>query len=353
MGDFETTVYKGQVHTEVWASAVVEFHTEDVEIHHSISETFEYLKNINDNVCIYYHNLKFDGAFWLSYLLTELKYTQAYDLINDGKGEDPFCVKWLHDKDMPNNSFKYSISNMGQWYNIIIKTNNKFIEIRDSLKLLPFSVKRIGNEIFRNCISLEEVKLSQSINEISKKAFEGCKSLKHIEIPEGVTKICANAFSMCTSLETITLPQSLIAKQAFYGCSSLKSVILPKSLIHIGADVFMGCKELKNISIPIGVEIIKSSTFWGCKSLSSIALHDKIKTIGKRAFYNCLSLESIVIPKSVLHISDEAFFCCKNLSNVDFISKDLCIGSRVFYSTNWYTDVKNQLFCRELLAKQN
>ena len=145
MGDFETTVYKGQVHTEVWASAVVEFHTEDVEIHHSISETFEYLRDIDDNVCIYYHNLKFDGAFWLSYLLTELKYTQAYDIINDGKGEDPFCVKWLHDKDMPNNSFKYSISNMGQWYNIIIKTNNKFIEIRDSLKLLPFSVKRIGN----------------------------------------------------------------------------------------------------------------------------------------------------------------------------------------------------------------
>lgn len=145
MGDFETTVYKGQVHTEVWASAVVEFHTEDVEIHHSISETFEYLKNIEDNVCIYYHNLKFDGAFWLSYLLTELNYTQAYELISDGKGEDPFCVKWLHEKDMPNNSFKYSISNMGQWYSIIIRVNNKFIEIRDSLKLLPFSVKRIGN----------------------------------------------------------------------------------------------------------------------------------------------------------------------------------------------------------------
>ena len=45
---------------------------------------------------------------------------------------------------MPNNSFKYSISDKGQWYNIIIKVNNHFIEIRDSLKLLPFSVKRIG-----------------------------------------------------------------------------------------------------------------------------------------------------------------------------------------------------------------
>lgn len=45
---------------------------------------------------------------------------------------------------MKNNSFNYLVSNMGQWYKITIKTNNKIIEICDSLKLLPFSVKRIG-----------------------------------------------------------------------------------------------------------------------------------------------------------------------------------------------------------------
>ena len=41
MGDFETTVYKGQVNTEVWASAVVELFHDDVTIFHSIEETFE------------------------------------------------------------------------------------------------------------------------------------------------------------------------------------------------------------------------------------------------------------------------------------------------------------------------
>ena len=34
VGDFETTVYKGQVNTEVWASASVEMGTEDVNIFH-------------------------------------------------------------------------------------------------------------------------------------------------------------------------------------------------------------------------------------------------------------------------------------------------------------------------------
>lgn len=63
VGDFETTVYEGQTFTEVWASAVVELGTEDVKIHHSIRETYNYLYNLRQNICIYYHNLKFDGSF--------------------------------------------------------------------------------------------------------------------------------------------------------------------------------------------------------------------------------------------------------------------------------------------------
>lgn len=140
MCDFETTVYKGQVNTEVWASASVELFTEDVKIFHSIEEQFDYFKSLDTNICAYYHNLKFDGAFWLSYLLVDLGFKQAYTPLNKQGTE----VEWLKEKEMPNNSFKYSISDKGQWYTIIIKVNNHFIEIRDSLKLLPFSVKRIG-----------------------------------------------------------------------------------------------------------------------------------------------------------------------------------------------------------------
>lgn len=140
VGDFETTVYKGQEDTEVWASASVELFTEDVHIFHSIDEQFDYFKSLDCNICCYYHNLKFDGAFWLSYLLVDLGLKQAYESLNKEETE----VTWLKEKEMPNNSFKYTISDKGQWYAITIKTGNHFIEIRDSLKLLPFSVKRIG-----------------------------------------------------------------------------------------------------------------------------------------------------------------------------------------------------------------
>lgn len=141
MGDFETTVYKGQVNTEVWASASVELFSEDVKIFHSIGEQFEYFTSLKENIIVYYHNLKFDGAFWLSYLMVDLGFKQASEQID---AENPFKVRWLQEKEMLNNTFKYSISDRGQWYTIIIKVGGHFIEIRDSLKLLPFSVKRIG-----------------------------------------------------------------------------------------------------------------------------------------------------------------------------------------------------------------
>lgn len=138
--DFETTVYQGQVYTEVWASAVVELFTDDVKIFHSIAETFEYFKSLKTNIICYYHNLKFDGNFWLSYLLVDLKMKQAS--IQTGTGAND--VYFLKDEEMPSSTFKYIISDMGQWYAIKIKVGDFFIEIRDSLKLLPFSVKAIG-----------------------------------------------------------------------------------------------------------------------------------------------------------------------------------------------------------------
>lgn len=140
VGDFETTVYEGQTSTAVWASATVELGTEEVHIFHSIEETYDYLTSLNRNVIIYYHNLKFDGDFWLNYLLYVKQFTQAYI----GISVSPFSVKWQDKKEMCNNSVRYSISKMGQWYTIIFKVNDHFIEIRDSLKLLPYSVERIG-----------------------------------------------------------------------------------------------------------------------------------------------------------------------------------------------------------------
>lgn len=137
VGDFETTVYDGQTYTEVWASALVKLNDTKVAILHSIDDTFEFIKEQESNMIIYYHNLKFDGSFWLDFLINKLHFTQAYDT----KNNTPY---WIDDEEMPRNSFKYMISDMGQWYTITIHIGKYYIELRDSLKLLPFSLRKIG-----------------------------------------------------------------------------------------------------------------------------------------------------------------------------------------------------------------
>lgn len=141
VGDFETTVYKGQKDTQVWASAVVELYTEDAKVFGSIEATWEYLLSLKSDIIIYYHNLGFDGTFWLCYLLGKLKLKQAYE---DLSTMDEFKVKWIPNEDMPDGSIKYSISNMGKYYSITCFVKGHYIEFRDSLKLLPFSVAEIG-----------------------------------------------------------------------------------------------------------------------------------------------------------------------------------------------------------------
>lgn len=86
-----------------------------------------FFENTAGNIILYFHNLKFDGSFILHYFLSNNEFKQALN------GDEFF-----KDSHMKNNMYKYTISNQGQWYSIILKQGNRMIEIRDSLKLLPF-----------------------------------------------------------------------------------------------------------------------------------------------------------------------------------------------------------------------
>lgn len=139
VGDFETTVYDGQEETEVWASTLADIYdeTDTVLIFHSIDETFEYLETFEEDIVIYYHNLKFDGNFWLWYLIHELSFQQGFDEVS--------CT-FKKQTELNNKEFIYSISDMGQWYTITWKYKGIFVTLKDSLKLLPFSLKQIGHD---------------------------------------------------------------------------------------------------------------------------------------------------------------------------------------------------------------
>ena len=130
--DFETTVYEGQQETEVWSSAGVEIGAPinaPVFVDHSILDTYERLQGLCETCDIigYYHNLKFDGYFWLDFLLRN-----GYTVIDDKKKE-------LNEKEL-----RCTISDMGQWYVVEFKCGEGVVTLYDSLKLIPFSLEVAG-----------------------------------------------------------------------------------------------------------------------------------------------------------------------------------------------------------------
>lgn len=142
--DFETTVYDGQTDTQVWSSAICPVRTkaeitgkrprkqacaDDVIVHHSIDETYQWLIDNGEDCVLYYHNLKFDGSFWLDFLM---RHGWQY-------------VKRKHKKDeFPAETFETCISDMGQWYYIRLNFAGFQVELRDSLKLLPMDLRSLA-----------------------------------------------------------------------------------------------------------------------------------------------------------------------------------------------------------------
>lgn len=142
--DFETEVwskediekYGEQKSTEVWSAAFTKLYTwgrNEYRIEQSIRDFFNYFfTNKETNIVLYFHNLSFDGSFILSYLLKEgFVYTD--------------CKK---KREMRHKTFKCLISDKQTlWYTITIKYGHTVIEIRDSYKLLPYSLDKITTDL--------------------------------------------------------------------------------------------------------------------------------------------------------------------------------------------------------------
>ena len=145
--DFETTSYEGQESTEVWSVAINQIGREEVFVGHRIEDFFNYFRKLPGHHLVYFHNLKFDGKFIIHYLKTHGYKEACYiSRVNDEEGDDRVSYfKWQKENEMAVNSFQYSISEKGLWYTMKIKLTGKTtIEIRDSLKLLPFTLEAVG-----------------------------------------------------------------------------------------------------------------------------------------------------------------------------------------------------------------
>lgn len=128
--DFETN--NSETECRVWAYAICEISNPDnIIIGNNISDFIKWCESARNPV-IYFHNLKFDGAYIISYLLNN-------------------NYEWVQDKkDRRDKTFTTLISDMGVWYSIEIyfKVGKKPVKVKilDSMKILNFSVEKIAKD---------------------------------------------------------------------------------------------------------------------------------------------------------------------------------------------------------------
>lgn len=193
------------------------------------------------------------------------------------------------------------------------------------------SLKSIGRDAFKDCLSLETVKLD-ALTELGRGAFSGCAVLESIELPEGIEEIPYRAFKDCISLKRVSIPGSVkeLGIEAFINCKALESIVIPEGVTVINADGFNGCNSLKSVYLPMSLRTIASSVFYKCTSLENISIPSGVIEIGSWAFANCYKLKSIVIPAGVDAIGDHTFYYCENLEEI-YIQKGVkSIGDAAF-----------------------
>mgnify|MGYP003304493677 CR=1 FL=1 len=195
-----------------------------------------------------------------------------------------------------------------------------------------YSVTKIGDSAFNDCLELTSVSISNSVTEIGSFAFRECSGLTSIIIPNSVVRIGDSAFRFCDGLTSVTIPNSVtsIGEDTFFECYGLTEVAIPNSVMNIGDGAFRYCSSLTSITIPNSMAEIGYSTFEGCSGLTSVTIPNSVTEIGDYAFWGCSGLTSIIIPNSVTSIGEGAFYECFGLDKVTIGNSVTKIGSMAF-----------------------
>lgn len=126
VADFETTTLEDDC--RVWGWGLVNIETvdrlEDVEVGTDMKSFMTRISEMSAKV--YFHNLKFDGAFIVDWLLREGYTYSSYTPLRHGE-------------------FGTVISKMGSWYSVTVMwENGRKTEFRDSHKKLPMPLKQVA-----------------------------------------------------------------------------------------------------------------------------------------------------------------------------------------------------------------
>ena len=203
---------------------------------------------------------------------------------------------------------------------------------------IPAEVESIGEGAFMDCDAIKEIVFEENsqLRAIDDKVFSGCEAVKSFIMPQTVESIGNGAFEGCVALSEITTSNSLVTlgDSAFADCSSLTDIAFSDNLKSVGAKAFSGCGSLRNISLGNGVNSIKGEAFKQCVSLETVILPESVTELGNRAFEECVGLTKIVIPNAITKILESTFINCTSLAELTIGDSVEVIGNSAFSGCN-------------------
>jgi len=222
--------------------------------------------------------------------------------------------------------------------------------------ILPETIKTIENNVFYECVALEEINIPDSLVEIGVRVFygaemlnkvsfpekpkfnktglymfEGCKRLTEVVLPVGIDTISFSTFLRCLSLEKIQLPEGLlfIGNSALRYTSSLKSIVLPSTLKRIDNNGFTG-SAIESVDFPDSFESLGMGAFSECENITEIVFPEHLKEVNFNAFEKCSKLETVVFSSSVEKVLEGVFASCHSLKHFVVPSTVSYIGGSAF-----------------------
>ena len=213
--------------------------------------------------------------------------------------------------------------------NAFIYTNIESIKI-------PFSVKELGDGIFKECKNLENVHINCNIERLPNSIFACCSSLSSFTVPESVKIIGFGAFYQCIHLQSVKLNLGLriIENRAFDECINLVSLTIPDSIEKIGEDFipcFRNCTNLKELRYDAVEAEIKDLPH----SIINLTIGSHVIILPKYFLTNNSEIVSLVIPNNVQRIEKECISDCSNLKEISIFSKQIVIEE------GWIRNCKN------------
>ncbi|OQC50390.1 MAG: hypothetical protein BWX57_00218 [Tenericutes bacterium ADurb.Bin024] len=229
----------------------------------------------------------------------------------------------------------FTVDSANEYY--YTPTNNKALMEKETHRLLyglnggyiPETTKIIGELAFKGRSLTEAITIPNSVTTIEFAAFESTR-IPSVIIPDSVTKMEQSIFRYCEKLASVMLSNNLnvIDEWTFYNCESLTSISIPDSVSIIKERAFSNCNVLATVNLGAGLVFIDDVSFQSCVALNNLVFPDSLRVIRNSGFTNCQNLTSISIPKELVYIGPAAFAECPLITSITVASENRYFDDR-------------------------